>query len=87
MVKRILAGVGGDAQAGGPLAWSAFLARATGASVTTAPVLDLSSWKPPLPTAITANQAARVLENQPWTQASDLHEATRRFCCQTLSGQ
>ncbi|MCU0229221.1 MAG: hypothetical protein MUF01_16450, partial [Bryobacterales bacterium] len=24
---------------------------------------------------------------QPWTQASDLHEATRRFCCQTLSGQ
>ncbi len=85
MVKRILAAVGGDVKAGGPLAWGASIARARDASVTTVPVIDASSWKQSIPTIVSANLAVRLLESEPWTQPDDAHEALRKFCCETLT--
>lgn len=87
MVKRILAGVGGDVKAGGPLAWSASIAKERGASVTTVPVVDITAWKQSLPTVISAGRAAKLLDTEPWTQPEDAQEALRKFCCQTLSSE
>lgn len=87
MVKRILAAVGGDVKAGGPLAWSASIAKEHGASVTTVPVIDVGAWKQSLPTMVSAGRAAALLDSEPWTQPDDLQESIRKFCCRTLTAE
>lgn len=85
MIKRILAALGGERKSNGPLAWTIQLCNSLEASVSVLPVLDVNAWKQTLPTMISANRAANLLDSEPWTQPENTEDALRAYCCHALT--